>query len=130
MSFIEFIQFTKPGKKYIKTPYMNNKNIAFIRPIFLFEHSNIIIETNNSNGNVVVIILSPTSAPKESRSIGRIRAATPNTNSMFMILLPRTFPMEIECLFFSAALTEVASSGKEVPNATANSAITIGAIEK
>ena len=26
MSFIEFIQLTKPGKKYIKTPYINNKN--------------------------------------------------------------------------------------------------------
>lgn len=45
-------------------------------------------------------------------------ALHPNTKNTLNRLLPMTLPMAIPGFFFKAAVTEVASSGKEVPPAT------------
>ena len=50
--------------------------------------------------------------------MGRIRAEVPNTNSRLKIQLPTTLPTARSALPRSAAVTEVTSSGREVPSAT------------
>lgn len=45
-------------------------------------------------------------------------ALHPNTKNTLNRLLPMTLPMAIPGFFFKAAVTEVASSGREVPPAT------------
>ena len=47
-----------------------------------------------------------------------MRALTPNTIKMFMILEPNTLPMAMPEFFFKAATMEVISSGKDVAVAT------------
>ncbi len=56
--------------------------------------------------------------PTPSNGSGRTTAAHPSTISILKILLPITLPSAIPVLPLSAALTEVASSGSEVPAAT------------
>ena len=49
---------------------------------------------------------------------GDTEALHPNTKNRLNRLLPITFPMAIPGFFFRAAVTEVASSGSDVPPAT------------
>ena len=50
--------------------------------------------------------------------IGAITTAIPITAKRLNIFDPTTFPIAISCSPFRAAITEAASSGKEVPRAT------------
>ncbi len=53
-----------------------------------------------------------------SKVMGIIKALVPSTNNMLKILLPTILPIAISALPFFAAVTDVTSSGREVPNAT------------
>ena len=64
-----------------------------------------------------------TATPESIRNLGsngtvQISAVVPMTNKILKILLPTIFPMAIPTLPFFAAITEVTSSGRDVPNAT------------
>ena len=54
----------------------------------------------------------------DSNGTGQIRAVVPMTNRILKILLPTMLPTAIAELPFLAAVTEVTSSGRDVPNAT------------
>ena len=64
----------------------------------------------------MAIILSTTNFA--SKTTGVIRAVVPATNKMLNILLPTIFPMAISAFPLLAAVTEVTSSGSDVPKAT------------
>ena len=53
-----------------------------------------------------------------SKGTGVISALEPTTNRILKILDPMMFPIAMSALPFLAAVTEVTSSGKEVPKAT------------
>ena len=53
-----------------------------------------------------------------SKGTGVISALEPTTNKILKILDPMIFPIAMSALPFLAAVTEVTSSGKEVPKAT------------
>ena len=53
-----------------------------------------------------------------SNGTGVINTLEPTTKRMLKILEPMMFPIAISALPFLAAVTEVTSSGKDVPNAT------------
>ena len=53
-----------------------------------------------------------------SKSTGQIRAAVPITKRILKILLPTILPIAIPALPRFAAVTDVTSSGSEVPKAT------------
>ena len=63
---------------------------------------------------------------KESFCTGETEniAESPKMSKILVILLPRTFPIAIPTSSCNAEITEVASSGAEVPNATTVSPIT------
>ena len=52
-----------------------------------------------------------------SKGTGVISALEPTTNKILKILDPMMFPIAISALPFLAAVTEVTSSGNEVPKA-------------
>ena len=54
----------------------------------------------------------------EPNGRGLIVAVQPSTRNILKILLPMTLPSAMPVLPFSAAVTEVASSGSDVPAAT------------
>ena len=53
-----------------------------------------------------------------SKGTGVISALDPTTNKILKIFDPMMFPITISALPFLAAVTEVTSSGNEVPKAT------------
>ena len=53
-----------------------------------------------------------------SNGTEQMSAAVPITNKILKILLPTIFPMAIPAFPFLAAVTDVTSSGSDVPNAT------------
>ena len=53
-----------------------------------------------------------------SKGTGVISALEPTTNRILKIFEPMMFPIAISALPFLAAVTEVTSSGKDVPKAT------------
>ena len=53
-----------------------------------------------------------------SKGTGVISALEPTTNKILKIFDPMIFPIAISALPFLAAVTEVTSSGNEVPKAT------------
>ena len=53
-----------------------------------------------------------------SKGTGVISALAPTTNRILKILDPMMFPIAMSALPFFAAVTEVTSSGKDVPKAT------------
>jgi hypothetical protein len=53
-----------------------------------------------------------------SKGTVQIRAVVPITNKILKILLPTIFPIAIPTFPFLAAVTDVTSSGREVPKAT------------
>ena len=54
----------------------------------------------------------------EAKGTETITEDRPTTNRMLKMLLPTILPMAISAFPFLAAITEVTSSGKEVPKAT------------
>ena len=54
----------------------------------------------------------------DSKGTGVINALDPTTNRILKIFDPMMFPIAISALPFLAAVTEVTSSGNEVPKAT------------
>lgn len=60
-----------------------------------------------------------------SKGTGVISALAPTTNRILKILDPMMFPIAMSALPFFAAVTEVTSSGKDVPKATIVSPINL-----
>ena len=60
-----------------------------------------------------------------SKGTGVISALDPTTNKILKIFDPMMFPIAISALPFLAAVTEVTSSGKDVPKATMVSPINL-----
>ena len=60
-----------------------------------------------------------------SKGNGVMRALTPSTMKMFMMLEPNTLPMAMPEFFFAAATMDVISSGREVAVATTVSPIVL-----
>ena len=60
-----------------------------------------------------------------SKGTGVISALEPTTNRILKIFDPMMFPIAISALPFLAAVTEVTSSGKDVPKATMVSPINL-----
>ena len=60
-----------------------------------------------------------------SKGTGVISALEPTTNKILKIFDPMMFPIAISALPFLAAVTEVTSSGKDVPKATMVSPINL-----
>ena len=60
-----------------------------------------------------------------SKGTGVISALEPTTNKILKIFDPMMFPIAISALPFLAAVTEVTSSGNEVPKATKAMAVMV-----
>lgn len=78
--------------------------------------------SHNSSAEAIITVKSRLLMPPIGK--GEIVALHPNTKNILNRLLPITFPMAIPGFFFNAAVTEVASSGNEVPPATKVNPIT------
>lgn len=61
----------------------------------------------------------------DSKGTGVMSALDPTTNRILKIFDPMIFPIAISALPFLAAVTEVTSSGKDVPKATIVSPINL-----
>ena len=78
--------------------------------------------SHNSSAEAIITVKSRLLMPPIGK--GEIVALHPNTKNILNRLLPITFPMAIPGFFFNAAVTDVASSGNEVPPATKVNPIT------
>ena len=65
-----------------------------------------------------------------SKGTVQISAVVPITNRILKILLPTMFPMAIPAFPLFAAVTDVTSSGSDVPSATMVSPINLSLIPK
>ncbi len=65
-----------------------------------------------------------------SNGTEQMSAAVPITNKILKILLPTIFPMAIPAFPFLAAVTDVTSSGSDVPNATIVRPIIVHSFQK
>lgn len=73
------------------------------------------VKINKNNSPAAMILTIRSVMLPAGASIGRMVAETPNTRNVLKIFEPTTLPMAISAFPLRAAMTEVASSGKDVP---------------
>ena len=95
---------------------------GFLSSLFLY------VPSHNTAPLAIAIIVSMINLL--SNGTVQISAVVPITNRILKILLPTILPMAIPAFPFFAAVTDVTSSGSEVPNATMVRPINLSLIPK
>ena len=87
-----------------------------------------LLQTHTSKSTAAAIAITESMMNLSAKTTGVISAVVPATNNILNILLPTMLPIARSALPLYAAVTDVTSSGSEVPSATIVSPMTLSLI--